>query len=560
MKKIVGLLLWGGLLFNYFAAKAQYFYFYPPYGGAPPQFSDAALLFSRTNPGGSARIQAMGGAQVSLGGDYSSAFSNPAGLGMYNHSEFTFSLGVNSSNTSSIYNNATTTTASTSNFLPITGISLVFHNKKNNGKLLGGTLGLSLNRINDFNSTFEYQGVNTNNSIIDFFLADANNTSSLNGGLGPGNLFYTATTAGLLYESPTRLAYDNYLINPHSPTDSTHYTSDVPANPNNPIQHEIVQTTGCQFQGNISYGVNLGDKVFIGGGIGIPFLSYQNTKTYTETFGNVPLSSLTMNESLSKSGRGINVTLGSIFRPLDFLQVGLSVVTPTWYSMTDNYSASLGTNWSPSSFTTLYPTGVLPTTPSSTDQLTTSYSFVTPWKLSVGATYFIQKSGFVTADIEYLDYGTSHYSSPSYQYYYVQNSNLSFDADNAAIRSDYRSVINFRMGGEYRLNKFRIRAGYNLMPNPYVQNSTDIQIESTIQSFTAGFGYRSEKFFVDLAGIYTEAGTSTYRRYEGTYNGNLIESPLVTTKTTNTKVMVTVGFTLKDSSGNRRSRRGMGMY
>ncbi len=45
-------------------------------------FVDNALLFSRTVPGGSARIQSIGGAQVSLGGDYSSAFSNPAGLGM----------------------------------------------------------------------------------------------------------------------------------------------------------------------------------------------------------------------------------------------------------------------------------------------------------------------------------------------------------------------------------------------------------------------------------------------------------------------------------------------
>ncbi len=55
-------------------------------------FVDNALLFSRTQPGGSARIQALGGTQISLGGDYSSALSNPAGLGMYNKSEVTFSM------------------------------------------------------------------------------------------------------------------------------------------------------------------------------------------------------------------------------------------------------------------------------------------------------------------------------------------------------------------------------------------------------------------------------------------------------------------------------------
>src|SRR6478609_10190723 len=79
-------------------------------------FVENALLFSRTKPGGSARIQAMGGAQVALGGDYSSALANPAGLGMYNRSEFTFSpaintynteaehLGTNSSNSKSVFN------------------------------------------------------------------------------------------------------------------------------------------------------------------------------------------------------------------------------------------------------------------------------------------------------------------------------------------------------------------------------------------------------------------------------------------------------------------------
>src|SRR5688500_20379316 len=66
-------------------------------------FVDNALLFSRSRQNGSARIQALGGTQVSLGGDYSSALSNPAGLGMYNRSEFTFSPGVTTNKFSSTY-------------------------------------------------------------------------------------------------------------------------------------------------------------------------------------------------------------------------------------------------------------------------------------------------------------------------------------------------------------------------------------------------------------------------------------------------------------------------
>src|SRR3982750_530073 len=69
---------------------------------------DNALLFSRTVPGGSARIQGLGGAQTALGGDYSSALSNPAGLGMFNHSEFTFSPGINFQNVSADFQGSPT--------------------------------------------------------------------------------------------------------------------------------------------------------------------------------------------------------------------------------------------------------------------------------------------------------------------------------------------------------------------------------------------------------------------------------------------------------------------
>src|SRR5690349_20056358 len=66
-------------------------------------YVESALLFSRTKPYGSARIQALGGSQVALGGDYSSSISNPAGLGMYNRSEVTLSTGLNFYNTESLY-------------------------------------------------------------------------------------------------------------------------------------------------------------------------------------------------------------------------------------------------------------------------------------------------------------------------------------------------------------------------------------------------------------------------------------------------------------------------
>src|SRR6267142_6077769 len=90
MRKIIGLGLGGFCMLASFSSFGQ-------------TYAEEALIFSRINPGGSARIQAMGGSQVALGGDYSSAFSNPAGLGFFNRSEATFSMGTNFYNSKSGY-------------------------------------------------------------------------------------------------------------------------------------------------------------------------------------------------------------------------------------------------------------------------------------------------------------------------------------------------------------------------------------------------------------------------------------------------------------------------
>ena len=506
MKNFAGLVLVGYVLFNSFAAEAQ-------------SYAESALLFSRVRPGGSARIQAMGGTQVSLGGDYSSAYSNPAGLGMYNRSEFTLTLGYNSANTSSDY--LQNSIGSTQSKLIVPGISLVFHSDKNKGALISGTFGITFNRINDFNRTFEYGGSNSQSSIIDYFVDDANTTSASKGGLNGDQLFYNASTKtlGPLANTPTELAYNNYLINPVSPTDQTHYATDVLSSP--VLQHEKVQTTGAQNQWNFSYGLNLSDKFFLGGGIGISSINYTSVKTYSESFPkDTLLNSLVLVENLTTKGSGINATIGAIFKPMEFFQFGFSVATPTAYLLNDAYIANMTTNWSNFPYG---PITNLPTQPNPTDKVLTDYNLTTPWRISGGATFFIQKHGFISADVEYVNYGGNRYSS--------QSTGVSFDGDNADIKSFYRPVFNLRLGGEYRINKFRVRAGYNYMPDPY--KSVQYNLDNNIQSLSGGAGYRAAKFFVDLTGIFTQ-GKTTYGPYT--------TSSLVTNQSTNTRIMMTVGF------------------
>ncbi|MCZ6898831.1 MAG: hypothetical protein O7F74_01200, partial [Bacteroidetes bacterium] len=295
-------------------------------------FFNEALLFSQTNSGGSARIQGIGGAQMALGGDISSIYSNPAGLGLYNRSEFSITPAINFYQTTSTFLGNSLDNSGTK--FVIGNLSLVFNRTKDDlipGAWRGGSFGISINRINDFNRTFTYEASNPNNSIIDSFIQQAE-------GLTPSQL------TGL-----TGFAFDYFLINPIGNGNNS-YDSFVLGFPN---QRERVNASGSQYQWSFSYGGNLADKFYFGLGLGINTLSYEQTKTFEETeyfdpnFPNDPeiLSELSTRESLDINGIGINGTFGLMFRPIDRIRVGISVVTPTAYTIDDESDFDLFTEY-----------------------------------------------------------------------------------------------------------------------------------------------------------------------------------------------------------------------
>src|SRR5690606_38947310 len=59
------------------------------------QYEGDALKFSGAESSATARFNALGGQQTSMGGDLSSIYGNPAGLGMFSKSEFAFTFGLN---------------------------------------------------------------------------------------------------------------------------------------------------------------------------------------------------------------------------------------------------------------------------------------------------------------------------------------------------------------------------------------------------------------------------------------------------------------------------------
>lgn len=493
-------------------------------------FVENALLFSRTRPGGSARVQAMGGAQIALGGDFSSALSNPAGLGMYNRSEFTFSPALSFYNSDSQHLGTAMTDSKTVFNIP--GLSFVHHSPVEKGAFLGGSFGITMSRVNDFQNTFVYGGTDNATSIIDYFEQMAQGYS-----IDPLPNPYSNTPL-LNYDAPEGLAYLTYLITPYNedpgntdpvlPNDYINYFSELDT-----LGDEVrtlsrrgnVNVRGAQYQWSLAYGGNIKDKFFFGASVGITSLRYKFSSSYNESNYNFssgyesPLDGLSLDETIEIDGTGANLTLGLIYRFVDFAQAGVSFVTPTFYSITDTYSARLKAAWN-----------IRNQEDESSYPIVSEYNIVTPMKFSTGLAFFLGKHGLVSGDVEFVNYGKAKYNSDT--------PGVSFKPDNDDIRYYYTNVVNYRIGAESRLGIYRFRAGYNVQKNPYKSN---FNAGGDITTFSAGLGIKLQKFFIDATWLNARYNSS-YSPYSIQDEADNTVGPTVRLKNTMNSVMLTLGF------------------
>lgn len=495
-------------------------------------FVDNALLFSRTRVGGSARIQGLGGAQTSLGGDFSSALSNPAGLGMYNRSEISISPALNFLNAEASYLGENTNDSRTVMTVPALGF--VFHHETGREEgFLGGAFAVTMSRINDLNNVFRYRGTNRESSIIDYFKDDA--------------YFYDPNemlTGGLDFHNITALAYNNYLIEDDVDDNGdllywsfldplVDSVTGVPIETRTVRQEETINRKGNQNQWSIAYGANISDKLFFGATLGITSIKYKLSQVFREsafTFSEDPdfnpIDNFAVEENLSIKGTGVNLAIGFIARPFNFLQIGASLVTPTLYGITDTYTAEVRSRWNNFEYENRPP---LTTIAEEFDSpLISEYSLTTPLRFSAGIT-FISKNGFISGDVEMVNYSRTKYESNDF--------GDEFEVDNDDIKSLYTSAVNFRIGGEYRYDIFRARVGYGLMADPYTVAEG---LDRSISTISGGVGVRTKDFFADIAIV-----NSQVEGRRSPYMAPDKPIPETTLKFNYITALLTVGFTFQ---------------
>lgn len=444
-----------------------------------------ALRMSRLMPTGSARSIAIGGAMTGLGGDISAANTNPAGIAFFKTNELVLSPGFNFARNKGAYlggnekANASAFNYGTSGFIFATP-------PRKQGNWRNFTYAITASRTVDFNNKLSFKGKNTKSSYSEKYLEDL-----INAGERDPN------RAATEYPFGPSLGVNTYLIEPKldAQGNATGYYS--MATPQTGVQQEqTISTSGGISTITFAGSGNLGDKLYLGAAINLESVKFTREQTFKESDlsgkSNNNFNYFTVDEYLHTTGSGLNLKAGMIYKPVEYIRLGLSVHTPTFYDLTDEYNTTVTTDLEGYSGQ-----GVLKQ--STADLLGRNaqytYQFLNPWKFQAGFSYVLREiedvtkqKGFLTADVEFLNYGKTTFSDPD-------NANNNYFKDlNAVVNQEYKNAINLRLGGELKFNTIMARAGFGYYSNPYVNKD----INGSRMTLSGGLGYRNKGKFIDL--------------------------------------------------------------
>lgn len=434
-----------------------------------------ALRYSFLNYGGTARFMSTGGSMSALGADMSAITINPAGMGQYKRGDFSFTSNFTNTGSNALYNG---TSASDDRFnFNITNIGGVFAAPVSNGSQWRAVqFGYAYNRTNDFQSNDIIKGTH-NNSQLDVF-------ADFGKGIDPSEL-----NSGIeAYD--VALAYDAFLIDYDSANGvyTPYYSTDEIE------QTKTIRRRGAQYSSDFTVSGNFADKFLVGGSFGFPTIRYNERSTLNERFvgDTLPMGIEDYDYTFENNtrGTGFNAKLGVIIIPHESLRFGLAVHTPTWYSLTDRYNASISARSNGTEYDLSAP-----------EEGLYDYDLRTPGRLIGSVGVLIGKRGFVSAEYEYVDYASAQLDNGGGSY--------GFTNENQAVRDNYESVGNLKIGMEFRMtNYWTIRGGYAQFGSPIKNDITESK--NLRVNYSGGIGYKDRNFSLDFAYVLSKRATDYY--------------------------------------------------
>jgi len=121
-----------------------------------------------------------------------------------------------------------------------------------------------------------------------------------------------------------------------------------------------IQERGKRNEWYGAIGANIGDKLYLGAAVTMERLRYEQVLTFSEEDVNqnyefydpfefngfpleIPLQSLTFEDTFSTEGSGFGATFGLIYRPVDAVRVGFSAKSPKFFVLRDYFDQTFTT-------------------------------------------------------------------------------------------------------------------------------------------------------------------------------------------------------------------------
>lgn len=529
---------------------------------AAAQSSIDALTLSDTELRGTSRFMSMAGAFTALGGDLSTLTQNPAGIGVYRGSDVALTLDLSflSNKSSNIPGGATmNNTHFDANTIGYVGTM----NFGSNSVMSTFSWGVSYNRLKSFTRNYRGSGIPLQTSMSNYI-------ALMSDGIDPENMI-SKNGYDPYQDSQINwmniLAFNGAITTPTIVTDNAGkvtdiyydglFQYDVPAQDGKPAIPATTGTAGFNVRErgyadeyNIAFGGNLANVVQWGLDLGITDLTHEQWTSYDEALQGANIRAgneyydvieegdcdWQIDNWKKTTGTGFNLKFGLILKPVQELRIGVAVHTPTWYSMTTSYNANL-----------TYGGSNRVQRDRGTNTAVYDWNLRTPWKLMFGLAGVIGGRGIISADYEYSAYDKMH-TSDSYG---------DFDDYNDDIATYFRATNTLRLGAEFRVTpQFSLRLGYSYASSNVKSDAADNNLEiytsgtnlgytfnQSSNYVTAGLGYRTGGFYVDLAYVNRQR-TSTYHCFTPfqDYDGLWTLAPQAKIKENANQLALTVGY------------------
>ena len=445
---------------------------------------DAMRFSNNSIINGSARYMGMAGSFGALGGDVSASIDNPATLGIFRSSEASVSIGFSPIYTTGNWQGDKFSTNTTPfNF---NNLAWVFNIPTyNESGYLSSNLSFSYHKIKDFNRKVFLQSNSNSGVSLTHLMEDYLNNRAPRDYIYEDDMYYNNDMTDWI----SVLGYEAFLIDPDENNEQNGKWNSIIALDEKKLPLYEATERGNISDYNFTYSGNINDRVYFGAGISMQSMSYEIQSLYNEFYPKYD-DEFYLDNYFSTTGFGVNFKFGAIVRATDFMRIGLSFQTPTWYSM-KNFQGKSKLYYSGENATAYSP------------EYDYWYKFSSPLKMQASVGFIICKRAAVNVDYQFS--GKQYSMSDDYG---------KFDIDP---NKDAKFMHTIKVGAEVRLgDNFKIRGGGAFISAPINQNAvkffpyyttrTDMEyfVDKNTYYGTFGVGYAKNNFSIDLAYAYQQ--------------------------------------------------------